>query len=370
MVLHIMGATMYTKDFYTFICENFSDTKPVFVNRLKKSTPEFTDMFSFQGDYPAAIVSPVSFKFIKNVYKCDAIIFHALFNLKYLLFFAFQPWLLKKCNWIIWGGDIYGHNKDKKTIKDKIYEKLKRGVCLNIGYVTTLTDKDYNLLKEWYGYSGKHFDAKYPTPLTRIGVEQLLCERRLEKQDSEHRPIKIMIGNSATVSNQHFQAIDFLKQFKNENIKIYLPLSYGMIENYIEYGDKVITYAQEKLGEEKIIPIRERMDGTNYVDLISQMDVGIFNCNRQQAMGNISILFAVGAKVYIRTDTAMWEHYISRGNIVYDIDNIPKIEFSEFWRADEKASAKNIDIIQYNTSVELNKRRWGYIFDEMLSKKM
>lgn len=367
MILHIIGATMYTKDFCVFINENFKDTEPIFVNRLNKKDPRYQDLFFVEGVETAAVVSPMSFAFIKDVYKSDAIILHALFNFKYILFLGLQPWLLKKCNWIVWGGDIYCHAKENKTYIEKLKEKLKKRICSRLKYVTTLAENDFQLLKDWYGYSGEHFEVKYPTPLTRNGVEEILKKSRIEKLNDARHPIKIMIGNSATESNQHFQALDFLEKFKDQDILVYLPLSYGMAGDYIRYGDKVIAYAQEKIGTDKVIPIRECMDGTKYVELISQMDVGIFNCNRQQAMGNISVLFAAEAKVYIRTDTVMWDNYINRGNVVHNIEKIPEMTFEDFWKEDFDIKKQNLKIIEYNTSVAANRERWGKIFKTMTS---
>ena len=46
----------------------------------------------------------------------------------------------------------------------------------------------------------------------------------------EKQIINILIGNSATETNNHIEVLDLLSKFKNEDIKIYVPLSYGDME--------------------------------------------------------------------------------------------------------------------------------------------
>lgn len=98
--------------------------------------------------------------------------------------------------------------------------------------------------------------------------------------------------------------IDMIKKFKSENIKFVCPLSYGNFE----YRDKVIEYGKNILGD-KFCPITEYMPQQEYYSLLNKCSVGIFNNNRQQAMGNINVLLRFGAKVYIRDDTTMWNTF-------------------------------------------------------------
>ena len=47
----------------------------------------------------------------KKMHNAEKIILHGLFNCHLLYILALQPWLLKKCCWVLWGGDLYAHNK-------------------------------------------------------------------------------------------------------------------------------------------------------------------------------------------------------------------------------------------------------------------
>ena len=66
-----------------------------------------------------------------------------------------------------------------------------------------------------------------------------------------HGTIKILLGNSATESNQHKEAFELLEKYKNKNIKIYVPLSYGPEK----YADEIEQLGMHIFGE-KFIPMR------------------------------------------------------------------------------------------------------------------
>ena len=54
------------------------------------------------------------------------------------------------------------------------------------------------------------------------------------------------MGNSTDTSNCHFEMFDLLLPYKDEDILIYCPLSYGP---YTAYGDSVIKRGKELFGE-------------------------------------------------------------------------------------------------------------------------
>lgn len=79
------------------------------------------------------------FKILKELYLSDNIILHSLFVRKIIIILFFQPWLLKKCKWVLWGGDLYSYKKykQKKKWKSKIYEFMRATVIKNIEGIIT-----------------------------------------------------------------------------------------------------------------------------------------------------------------------------------------------------------------------------------------
>lgn len=368
MIVHLLAPSIYAKDYYSFLNRNFEQYDFTIYCNLNQNKDKFSDIFDSKDYEKDAIkvYSPISLRFLIDMYRSKIIIIHGLFNIWYTFFLVLNPWLLKKCNWVIWGGDIYCHNDTNKSIKEKIRERLKLFIGKRIASVSVLANKDDQLVRQWYGFNGKTFYVKYPTPLTRPGNYEMLNEARKLRcnklANTVNSTINIMIGNSATRTNQHREALEILKKFKDEDIKIYLPLSYGTDSDHEEYAQNVISYAEEIFGSEKIVPLLKQLDGTEYYKLISRIDIGLFNCNRQQAMGNITILFSSGAKVYIRDDTSMWNEYISRGNIVYNVEDIRKENFTQFCYYSNAVSDKNAEVIFQNASNEANMKRWNNVF--------
>lgn len=339
MFIHLMGKSMYTADTYQFLSTEFDPNENVFAcfrkSKMKDYFPQHFLGSSIQKTCP--VVSFLEPKFWKMAYKCDGFIVHGLFSFNKVLVFALMPNALNKTNWIVWGGDIYAHNDKNPSLTGWISEKVRRILGKRFGFVTTLVDKDYSLAKQWYNVTGRHLKISYPLPLHQNGVLEELEKCKEKPMD----PLKIVVGNSATESNQHFEILKLLARFKNENIQIYLPLSYG-VGDYIRYANQVEKFAVDIFGQEKVFPIRNKMTGIDYTEFMKQMNIGIFNNNRQQGMGNINLLIVCGAKVFIRDDTTMWEQYVKRGQLLHPCSEIQHVTFSEF--ASESDERKEINM--------------------------
>ena len=48
------------------------------------------------------------------MHKADKIILHSLFNQRMIKVLWAMPWLLKKCYWVMWGGDLYVYSLGKR----------------------------------------------------------------------------------------------------------------------------------------------------------------------------------------------------------------------------------------------------------------
>src|SRR5690625_4387190 len=140
-------------------------------------------------------------EFIKQFYKYDRIYLHGLFNMKVILILFFQPWLLKKCSWIIWGNDLYRYRENRVTFKSKIYEYLRRKVIKNMGRLLPLVEGDYYLARKWYGAKGTYKIARYNNLRKNKYATYLMNKTSLKTRGKKY--INIHIGNSATASNNH-----------------------------------------------------------------------------------------------------------------------------------------------------------------------
>ncbi len=270
------------------------------------------------------------FKFLSFLNFSKKIILHGLWDDRIIRILLAQPWLLKKSYWVMWGGDFYFPEKQTNR-KKKIIKKM--------GNLLTYIEGDYKLAKEWYGATGKfHYCFVYPSNLYK--------EYRIGEKNTTS--INVLLGNSADPTNNHFEILDKLTKYKTKDIKIYTPLSYGNKE----YAEHVIREGKKNFGE-NFIPLREFLPFDEYLKLLAEIDIAIFNHNRQQAMGNIITLLGLGKKVYIRDDITTWDFF-------------KKLQITVF------SSNKNINLepININVSKENIQKIKNHFGEENLKKQL
>ena len=264
--------------------------------------------------------------------ECDKIIVSGVWDMTEYLYLCGKK-VLAKTYFHFWGGDFYKFREFSTFDVKKSKFVLKR-CLLRCAGVINLIEEDYTALKEIMGLPEmKHFVA----PIGKNPKETIdyAYYRNKKKQDDKYR---ILLGNSATVYNQHEEIFKILLKFKDENIEIVCPLAYGKED----YRNEVIERGIQYFGE-KFHPIIKSIPKEEYVDFLSACDVGIFNNNRQQAMGNISIFARLGKKVYLRDDTPMWEHFKKIGYQFSTIEELKDASLEEIVHIDEEVRQNNIE---------------------------
>jgi hypothetical protein len=121
----------------------------------------------------------------------------------------------------------------------------------------------------------------------------------VEQTKSTQSGLTILVGNSADPSNNHIEALEKLLPYKDQDIKICVPLSYGDQA----HAKKVIEQGKDWFGE-KFFPMVSFMPFDQYLKFLKSVDIAIFNHKRQQAMGNIITLLGMGKTVYVRRDVS------------------------------------------------------------------
>jgi len=275
--------------------------------------------------------------------------------MRILLLLFFQPWLLKKCYWIVWGADLYTYRNPRKSIRSKIREFIRRRVIKNFGHVCTLVKDDYELAREVYNVRGKYLPAVYLSEEWENTISQVLETTTVRSGNN----LKIIVGNSATETNHHIEVFKLLEKFSTQNIEIYCPLSYGDAT----YADEIIIYGT-KIFKDKFKPLVKFMDKVDYIEFLGTMDIGIFNNDRQQGLGNIYSLLSLGKKVYLREDTSMWNELHSEKELsVYSINKVGNISFEEFLEFNNENIEKNRVVMYENYSQKANVEIWRNIFE-------
>ena len=172
----------------------------------------------------------------------------------------------------MWGGDLYVHKLGNHTSRRwKVNEFIRRPVIKNMGHLITYIKGDYELAREWYGARGDYLKCfMYPSNL----------DNELDAPAMPHAGIHILVGNSADPSNNHSAIFDKLEAFKDEEIHIYAPLTYGIQI----YAQEIIAEGQRRFGN-KFEPLTEHLAFEQYLRFLGKIDIAIYNHRRQQAMG-------------------------------------------------------------------------------------
>ncbi|MBY8275700.1 TDP-N-acetylfucosamine:lipid II N-acetylfucosaminyltransferase [Vibrio fluvialis] len=247
--------------------------------------------------------------------KSDRIIMHGMFDIGLVFIFLLLPFNYNKIVWAIWGGDLYDLFKVKKSIKEKIFDKLKISLISKIGYVTTTIPGDYDLLIGNFRTKAIYVEnIMYPSHFYREVKGKYSDFIKEEK-------VCVQIGNSSDPRNNHLDVLERISDSVKRNISITLPMSYGDKQ----YSSKVEKYLKDKDDFDFFI-LKKYLTYDEYNNYLSSVDVAVFNHDRQQAVGNIIALLSLGKKVYIRSDITTYKFLLDKGFFVFDAYDLSDLD--------------------------------------------
>ncbi len=295
-ILHIIVLDKFIPTYINFIDQHFDISQHQFM-ALDKEKYEY----GLTKNHAVKWLDKKSkiFELLIAMYQAEKVILHGLWIERIIQLLFLQPWLLKKCYWVMWGGDFY-FPETQGWVKKQVIKKM--------GNLVTYIKGDYALAQKWYGAKGRYHECfMYPSNLYKD----------YDILPKAHDVINIQIGNSADPTNNHFEILEMLVQYKDQNIKIFAPLSYGDME----YTKTIATRGKEMFGD-KFIPLLQFMPFEKYLELLGQIDIAVFAHNRQQAMGNTITLLGLGKKVYMRSDVTPWPLFKGLGVSIFDVEQL------------------------------------------------
>lgn len=287
--------------------------------------------FKYIKEFEPKVVSKYSLlskQYIKNVFKADIIVFHSLnsWNLRIL---DSLPSHIKTI-WIGWGFDYYdlidlpqlksrtksispsstieNTNWLKSKIKSYIFPS-KHKVLSKIDIFSPVLYEDFELVKlSMPDFSPKYVSWNYGT------LEDDLVKGFRGKYIVGNN---ILLGNSASHTNNHLDAFDILEKINLSNRKVITPLSYG--EN--DYKVLIAAEGRRRLGD-NFEPLVEFIPIEEYIAKLQSCSIVIMNHLRQQAVGNIVIALYLGAKVFLDKRNPVYPFFINAGAHIYSIDDL------------------------------------------------
>lgn len=118
----------------------------------------------------------------------------------------------------------------------------------------------------------------------------------------------ILLGNSATGSNHHEEALRLLQGRISPDTRLVVPLSYGNSR----YAEQVATLGAQLFGGQ-FEGLRQWMSLDDYNQRLQRCGFVVMNHRRQQAVGNVGAALYKGATVYLRPENPMLAFYRGLG---------------------------------------------------------
>lgn len=344
-ILHVVCLDKFIPPFIDFVERHFDDFEKRHVFWIEGDSDQYPVARRPNTLFASDYTRPGKYRALLGaLYRADKIILHNLFYFRLVQMLSLQPWLLTKCHWVIWGGDLYHYKLGKRDLQWRWQEIFRRSAIKRMGHLVSWIEGDVDLARQWYGARGQYHEClTYTSNLFREAEEQ-------KKSDGV---IRILVGNSATESNAHIDILSALERYRDEDIEIYAPLSYGDPE----YARKVSEAGKCAFGE-KFVPVTKFMRFDEYMRFLSGMDMAIFNHSRQQGLGNTVALLGMGKTVYMRQDVTPWKYFERKGVTVLDWNEF-RLEL-----LDEARSRSNMETIRRCHSEEALRAQLARLFGE------
>lgn len=325
-ILHVMINEKFTRDISSFYNYYFPKHEILYLN-FGTSNILNENLKIIQHEIRAQ--KHQTFKIIyflmKNNY--DKIVVHSLFLPFRLLelIYAIKP-IYKKIVWIEWGGDLYDWKNDVSTLSNsKFHVTLLDKFRANISTFVSIFPPDIDVYRSMYPRTkAKIFYAPYLSyPFEERFYRNRCCLEEAKKMDKE---IIIQIGQNADKLLNHIEVLKVLRKFSNENIKLFIPLSYSGTKEYV---DEVTLYANTYFPNKTII-LKDFMPKDEYLKIIENVSIAIFHSYRQCGLYNIQNHIFNNTKLFLTEKGVMYNYFKNNGIPVEKFEDINDMDYTKF----------------------------------------
>lgn len=189
--------------------------------------------------------------------------------------------------------------------------RIMKAAFLRVNYFANFMQSDFHFIRKEIGLPMiSHIE------LTFVSLEGILLRSCDDYTDlPAELGNNILVGNSATYTNNHLEVFEKLRHLDLDGRKIYCPLSYGQTD----YADEVAARGKALFGE-KFVPLRDFMPLVEYNELIATCGIMIMNHERTQAAGNVIMSIFNGACVLLNRHSGLYEFLSGLGVYVYPME--------------------------------------------------
>lgn len=309
----------------------------------------------------------------RELSQAQTIVIHGfMFPLPWLLFLFFHKKFLNRAVWVIWGVDLYNYHREKgNRLISRVINYMEDEVRRAVKTPVIVFPTDYPVYRKIFGDDGKPvMCAPLGTPDAVFDEWDELIKKRQEVYDkyfggdrnSPGREKSIQVGHNAFPFNKHGEILTQLERFKNEKMKITLPLSYGN-----DYGDTNSNYIANIEGLIKNLSmtnvcriLKTLMPKSKYFEFLAAVDVAILNADRQNALGNILPLLYMGKKIYLSERNPLYKFFRDEGFEIHNTGDIYNISYEEF--IEPTKTPYPDPWIRTFYSIEFCAKKWDIVF--------
>ncbi len=192
-------------------------------------------------------------------------------------------------------------------ISQRLFGYMKEHAAKLTNYFSAPIPSDFEVFKKRFSnFSGEYAQLNYGNVEDTFAANDFLCSG-----------VNILVGNSATVTNNHIDVFRALAMHDLGLRKVFVPLSYGdpiYRENIIDHGRKILG--------KSFVPLVDFIPFEKYRSIVASCNVVIMNHHRQQALGNIGAALHQGAYVFLNNLNPAYEFFKSEGAFVHSFEDL------------------------------------------------
>jgi dTDP-N-acetylfucosamine:lipid II N-acetylfucosaminyltransferase len=231
--------------------------------------------------------------------------------------------------------------------------KLRRNI-INSFYYTRNKKKSENKTKEaiqrinrighFIEYDFKEYIRPIAPQLEWVNWNYYSCEQETHIHVPTLKENQILLGNSASIYNNHLDAIEFLRTIISSE-KLIVPLSYGGNDNY---KNEVINVGRGYFGD-NLIALDKFYSPNEYYHIIGTSKAAVFFNVRSQAAGNVLWCLMNNIPVFLLKDNPLFSFFNSNSIRVFsiydDLEDFLKYSYGDFKFHSLEENIKNIDFL-------------------------
>jgi hypothetical protein len=204
--------------------------------------------------------------------------------------------------------------QEKRQLNSEKFKALSR-----VDFFFHWNIKDYIWLRE----QCKDFKAQFVFHFYSGGLYTELVRSNRKQNDT----LTFWLGNSATMANNHLDALSALLRFSKLSIKIICTLSYGESISS-KYTSTILKIGKRKYGN-KFCPLTGFLERDAYYGLFANSDVLLMYHNRTQGAANVFAGLLAGKKIFMQPKSTLYQLLIQHGVEVYSTADLKSFTFEQ-----------------------------------------